>query len=76
VQDLFVNSTQNKESAMRIKGDYLRKSLPALLDKWADDVDRLDIRIQPDDAVEADNEDRYERPHSIGLDSGFHAQAG
>ncbi|HYE37001.1 hypothetical protein [Methylocaldum sp.] len=61
---------------MRIKGDYLRKSLPALLDKWADDVDRLDIRIQPDDEMDAGNEDRYELPHSVGFDSGFHAQAG
>jgi len=61
---------------MRIKGDYLRKSLPALLDKWADDVDRLDIRIQPDDELDADSEDRYERPLSIGFDSGFQAQAG
>lgn len=75
MRDLIRQLTQNKESTMRIKGDYLRKSLPALLDKWADDVDRLDIRIQPDDEMDADNEDRYERPHSIGFESGFHAQA-
>jgi hypothetical protein len=45
---------------MRIRGDYLR-NLPILLDQWADDIDRLDIRTQPDDRPEP----QTSKPHLI-----------
>jgi hypothetical protein len=55
---------------MRIRGDYLR-NLPVLLDRWIDDIDRLDVRIQPDNAMDAwlakgqaSQTKRYERPKS------------
>jgi hypothetical protein len=37
---------------MRIRGDYLR-NLPVLLDRWIDDIDRLDVRIPSDNSVDA-----------------------
>jgi hypothetical protein len=37
---------------MRIRGDYLR-NLPVLLDRWIDDIDRLDVRIQSDHSMDA-----------------------
>jgi hypothetical protein len=36
---------------MRIKGEYLQ-NLPVLVNQWAEDIDRLDIRIRTDNTLE------------------------
>ena len=36
---------------MRIKGEYLQ-NLPMLVKQWAEDIDRLDVRISADDGPE------------------------
>jgi hypothetical protein len=61
------------EGAMRIKGDYL-SNLPALLDQWADDIDRLDMSIQTNEPIRhftvevlASNQDAYEIPEPAGV---------